>query len=227
RLVALAPAAARSQRRFGGALLPGARVKVRWRRAREGAARVLEEATLLSSPPRPDPLERFYTTTHLLELAGAFAREGNEDPRLYRLLRRLLELAEGPRVAELARYAEAWVLRLAGLLPEPESCAACGRPLTGGTSALSPERGFTCPEHAEPGAVELSRRAVEWLAATRHTAPDALPPLPAGEHAALGAALRRLVVGFTERPLKAHGALERLRAAGGVPGDADPGGGGR
>ncbi|RMG47517.1 MAG: DNA repair protein RecO, partial [Acidobacteria bacterium] len=33
RLVALAPAAARSQRRFGGALLPGARVKVRWRRA--------------------------------------------------------------------------------------------------------------------------------------------------------------------------------------------------
>jgi len=130
---ALAPSAARSRRRFGAALQPGARVRARWTVRAEGAPPTLEEAQLLVAPPTPDPLERYYTVAHVLEMTTAFAREGAEDPRLFRLLAVILDRLEaGDPPGPLCRYFEAWTLRLAGLLPDLESCVQCGARLAGG-----------------------------------------------------------------------------------------------
>lgn len=212
-LRATAPAAARSRRRFGAGLQPGARVRVRYSRKRENAEAVLEEALLLAPPPPPDPgLERYYLAAHALEISGAFAREGALDPRLFRLLAAVLErLREGDAPDPLARYLEAWTLRLAGLLPEIDLCHSCGASLTGKACSLVPEEGLFCDEHAPRGGHRLGREAGAWLQATRHRPPGDLPPLSGSAGAALARALPACIVSFTGRPLCAWPALLKLR----------------
>lgn len=195
-----APAARRSTRRFGGALQPGGLVSVTWQRRREGGVAVLEQAVLLTPPPHPDPLERYYVTAHLLETVASFAREGAEDPRLFRLLESTLaRLAAGDPWPALCRYLEAWTLRLAGLLPEIACCAACGAGLTAGTVALAAERGAFCPAHAPPGALRISAAAAAWLISTRGATPADLPALPDPIDRALQQLLHALLRSFTDR----------------------------
>lgn len=205
---ALAPSAARSRQRFGAALQPGGVVRARWTVRAEGAVPVLDEATLLAPPPTPDPLERFYVTAHVLEVAGAFAREGAEDPRLFRLTAAVLaRLAAGDDPGRLARYFEAWTLRLAGLLPELDVCAGCGADVRGGAVRIAADRGAYCAGHAPAGARHFGGAAAAWLEATRHAPPEAIPELlPAAAHD-LARALPGLIGDFTERPLRALAAL--------------------
>lgn len=211
RVFAYAPHAAASLRRFGPCLQPGSRIHVLWTVRREGALPVLDEATLLAPPPKPDPLERYYATAHVLELANAFAREGQEDPRLYRLVARVLErLAAGDPWEPLARYSEAWALRLAGLFPDLDVCAVSGAPLVRRTAFVAPEMGAVAREHAPAGAYALGPEAQLFLDATRTCAPDALPPMGAAGARELARALPGLVQAFTERPLVAWAALARL-----------------
>ncbi|MBP7146826.1 MAG: DNA repair protein RecO C-terminal domain-containing protein [Acidobacteria bacterium] len=224
---ALAPAGARSRQRFGGALQPGARVRARWTVRREGAEPVLEEAQLLAAPPAGDPLERLYLAAHVLETIGAFAREGAVDPPLYRLLAAALdEIARGAPVDALARYVEAWTLRLAGLLPEGSACAECGAPLAGRRVALAAERGVFCSRHIPAGARVLGPGAAGWLEATRRAGPEALPELAAAHAVELARVLVDLVVSFTGKPLRAWPALARLRGGGWTEDEPVPGGGG-
>lgn len=214
RVFAYAPRAAGSKRRFGASLQPAARVHALWYVRREGALPVLEEATLLAPPPVPDPLERYYATTHVLELAAAFAREGQEDPRLYRLIASVLErLAAGDDPEPLCRYTEAWLLRLAGLFPDLASCAASGQRIGTRTAFVVPEAGAFLREHAPPGAFVLGPDACRFLDATRTQSPQELTapsPVAARE---LSRALPGLVQAFTERPLFAWAAYETLVAS--------------
>lgn len=215
-----APAARRSQKRFGAALQPGTRIVARWDRRREAGVTVLEEAQVIAPPPPPDPLERYYTTAHLLETVRAFAREGTEEPKLYRLLVAALDqLALGAELAPLSRYVEGWTLRLCGLLPELTSCASCGRSLEGTTVRIAAERGAYCAEHAPPGARALSAEGARWLSRTRGVAPDAIPPLGETADRELAPLLTSLIESFTDRELLAWRGLQRLRR--------NPGGRGR
>jgi DNA repair protein RecO (recombination protein O) len=217
RLFAYAPGAARSRRRFGGTLQPGSRVQARWRVRREGALPILEETSLVAPPPTPDPLDRYYAAAHVLEVAGAFAREGERDERLFRLVGRLLErLGAGDDPWRICLYAEAWTLRLAGLMPETERCAVSGESLAGRRVAIAPETGATLAEHGPPGAFLLGPEGLAWIEATRRAVPEALPPLVGGASAELARLLGGLIVAFTERPLRARAALDRLRAPGAV-----------
>lgn len=208
----VAPSAARSRRRFGGALQPGTRVRARWSVKRPGADAVLEEAQVVAAPPPGEPLERLYAAAHLLELGAGFAREGAEDERLFRLVAACLDaLASGAPVEELLRYAEAWTLRLAGLLGDLARCDACGAALEGRTVRIVPEGGACCPRHATPGALSLGPAAGRWLSGAWRQHPTALDPLPAVTARELAAVLPALLVAFTGRPLVAWPALERLR----------------
>ncbi len=209
----IAPAAARSRRRFGGALQPGARVRARWTVKREGADAVLEEAAVVAAPPPGEPIERLYAAAHVLELGAAFAREGAEDERLFRLVAACLDaLASGASVEELMRYAEAWTLRLAGLLGDLGRCDACGAALTGRTVRIAPESGASCPRHAVPGAQSLGPAAARWLHESGRQPPGSSTSLSGVPARELARALPALVVAFTGRPLVAWPALLRLRA---------------
>jgi DNA repair protein RecO (recombination protein O) len=210
RLWALAPAAARSRRRFGGALQPGARVRARWTVRREDAPPVLDEAVLVAAPPTPDPLVRYYATAHVIDVVSAFAREGDEDPRLFRLLAATLDrLAAGDEPEPLARYVEAWTLRLAGLMPEIGTCAACGAPLAGSGLQLARAGGAFCGLHAPPGSWTLGPAAAAWLAAIRGLAPGRLPPADPPLLRELATPLTGTIMTFTERPLRGWDALEK------------------
>jgi DNA repair protein RecO (recombination protein O) len=206
-----APAAKRSQRRFGAALQPATRIRARWTQRREGAGAILDEAVALGAPPHPDPLERLYASAHLVELLSIFGREGQSDPHLYRLLAAALgRLDQGDAVGPLARYVEGWLLRLAGWMPDLTCCATCGAPLTQASVALAAERGAFCERDAPPGSARLGREAINWLIATERHAPDRLPPLSAPAQRELAELLMHWIEGFAGRSLKAWRGWARL-----------------
>jgi DNA repair protein RecO (recombination protein O) len=100
------------------------------------------------------------------ELLDAFCPEGEAEEKSYRLGLALVKAAEaGANPDLLGRYLEAWLLKLHGLYPALESCAACGRAL--GTGALSyhrPAHGFVCGECGPATGPVLSAAAAALLA---------------------------------------------------------------
>ncbi len=214
RMVAFAPRAARSRRRFPGGHEPGAILAVRWRARRGETMPLLEESRVIAPPPRPEPLDRYWATAHLLELALGFAREGEDDPRLFRLLRSALAaLAEGMDPRACCRYAELWSLLLAGLFPDLDACGTCGASLAGRDVHVVPEQGAFCGEHAPAGAGRLSVDAVRWLVAARHLPPDRVPQAPPAAARSLADVLPRLVRAFLGRPLRALASWPRAPEA--------------
>ena len=211
-VVAHAPAGARSRRRFGGALEPGARVRARWTHARQGSRAVLTEAEPQRPAPAPDPLERYYAACHLLEMARNISQEGLVDPRVFRLVDRCIEaLGTGAQVGALLRYAEAWMLRLAGVLPPLDACEVCGRSLGGRAGLhLAPEVGARCREHRAPGSAALGPEATAWLRRSRTASPDRLEALEEDVDEPLRRALESLLIALTGRRLRALEALTRL-----------------
>lgn len=212
-VVAHAPAAARSRRRFGGALGPGTKVRASWSRKREGARWILQEATPLREPPPPDPLVVYYGAAHVLELARAFAREGAGDPRLFRLIDAVIgELARNLPVEPLLRYTETWILRLAGLMPDLRLCAECGESLEKQERIwLAPEMGAFCERHRPARAEPIPSSAAAWMARTAACPPGEAPELPPEIAASLRKALVFLIESFTGQRLRALPAW--LRAA--------------
>ncbi len=208
-----APTAARSRKRFGGALQPGARVRARWSLRSEGASPRLDEAVLLREPPKPDPLERYYAAAHLLEISRSFAREGSEDERSFRLLCGALERLEaGDAVDPLLRYVEAWSLRLAGQLPDFEHCAECAASLAGARSFLVSNAGAFCASHRPPAALSIEGASSLWLTEIRQCPLDAIPPLPPAGAFNLSELLATLLVDFLEAPLRVLPRLRRLQS---------------
>ncbi len=214
RMAAFAPRAARSVRRFPGGHQPGSVLAVRWRARRGEGMPLLEESRVLAPPPRPDSLDRYWATAHVLEVARGFAREGEDDPRLYRLLRAVLAaVAEGADPETCCRYVELWVLLLAGLFPDLDACGTCGRPLGSGDVHLVPEQGAFCDRHAPPGSGRLPAGAVRWLVAARHLSPSRVPAMPPDAAAPLAEVLPRLVRAFLGQPLRALASWPRAGGA--------------
>ena len=140
---------------------------------------------LLHSPLILGHLESNLVVACLADVFDRVAREGVEDPRLFRLLSacgRALKAAPERALAILA-YAEHWVLHCQGLLPHPRLCGHCGNgeaPLV----LLSDDYGWCCaactpvdPREAFPPGTR------EYLRLLR-TLPVAEAPDPGGSDAA-------------------------------------------
>jgi DNA repair protein RecO (recombination protein O) len=218
---AVARSARRSRKRFGGALEPLSRVRASWTERPGRDLGRLEELDLLDSAAeaQADP-ETFYRLAHVAELAEAFSRPGEGDERAFRLLASVVEaVGEGTDPALAARYFELWTLRLSGLLGEARSCSECGASLAGREVRVDPAGGGPwcprCAAEAGPGALPVP--AAQWdllLRALR----EPVARLPRGSlgrrDRALQGFLHRALVGYTERPLRAQRALEKLERAG-------------
>jgi DNA repair protein RecO (recombination protein O) len=214
---AYAAGAAGSRRRFGGALEPGSRVRARWVVPREGGFTRLEEAVLEQPPPPPGPVDRLYATAHLVELARIFAQQGQEDPRVFRLVRSCLDALAGvDDVDPVLRYAEVWMLRLAGLWPDLEQCAVCGAALERRGRFVTLDTGACCARHRAEPSRALDEGAAHWTHVSERLAPARMPPLDVRSKAALVRLTRQLITGFSDLPLTTLDALERLRR--GAPG---------
>jgi DNA repair protein RecO (recombination protein O) len=152
---------------------------------------------------------------YVAESLSTFLPEAEAAPEAYRLVRHVLDALEAGAPADLsARYFEAWLLRLAGLLPGGTECAACGRDLSTGGARFDPEvPGIVGSECAPPGAVPVAGAALRLLAAIRRCKLDDLARQEAGDAAplrALEGLLREVRRRFLGHELKSHRFLETL-----------------
>lgn len=226
KLRGVAKGARRSRRRFGSNLEPMSRVRLTFFE-REGSdlARI-ESADLLESFYRmqEDP-ERAGLVACLSEVAGAFAREQQEDEAFFRLLHAVLRaIRDGLDLDVAGRYFEIWTLRLHGILPDLATCGGCGRGL-GERGAVYARRESTvqcaaCGDPPAPGGVRLPAAALRTAAAILRKGPETLVgrPVPEGLEA-LGRLAQTIFLDVTDRRFRSYQVLEALRGRSG-PGEA-------
>ncbi len=177
---AVAKGARGARSRYQSALEPlsEVRVSLHGRQGAElfrlGACELLQSAFLASGRG----LDIALAFSYFAELLDAFAQEGDAEDAVYRLAIAVVRAAEeGADIVVLTRYLEAWLLRLHGIYPPLDRCAACDRPLAPGPLRYhSPAHGFLCE--------------------TCGTATG--PTLSAGARAVVGELLRRPPASFGE-----------------------------
>jgi DNA repair protein RecO (recombination protein O) len=180
---AVAKGARGAKPRYRSALEPLSEVSVSLY-GRQGADLFrLGDCDLLRSafPAGARDLETSLFLSYAAELLDGFALEGEAEDKLYRLALATVRTAETsvPREA-LARYLEAWVLRLHGLYPPLDRCAACSRALEGGERRYDrASHGFVCDDCGPASGPVIPERACAFLGDVFRRAPTELGgPLP-------------------------------------------------
>ena len=213
-----------SRKRFGGLLEPMTHVEATWSvKSGRDLHRIerLEERRSYAAMQADPELQSVCAV--MAEVGEAFGAEGSADDREFRLFGAVLNALEaGGEPPLLLRYFEFWVLRLHGLLGEPEECASCGGSIERGRArALYPSDGFRCEkcEHgSDDSPTRLSRHEALWIDRLQRTPPDRLPysrgvARPGGR---LERLLRGRLEGFSERRFKTY---RHIRTPAADPGD--------
>ncbi len=207
KLRAVARGARGARPRYRSALEPLSEVRVTLY-GRQGADLLrLGEAELLRSAFRTGErsLDAALVLSGCAELLDAFCPEGEADDKVYRLALAVVRAAEaGASPGLLARYLEAWLLKLHGLYPPLDRCAACGGPLAAGVLRYQRgAHGFVCDGCLPASGPDLSAEARALLGLFFTKPPDTLT----GD----GGASAREIEAFHRDRIGAH--LEReLRA---------------
>ena len=211
RIRGVAKSAARSRRRFGGALEPMTHVRANYVvRPRQDLVR-LDSFEIIRSPlSNPVDYGRVAALSFYGEVLEEMLPENDPQDAVFRLL--LSVLAE-TRVAAFwlpVTYFALWITRLMGWLPDLSRCTLCRCRLGSPEQAwwLSTIDGLFCTEHRSPASAPLSAASLtladEMLHAPVHlVAPGAWPPQRAAD-------LRRFAFRCLERHLEQR--LSSVRA---------------
>ncbi len=208
---AVAKGARGAKSRYQSALEPLSEVRV-WLYGRQGTELFrLGQCDLVRSafPARGGSLETSLTLSYFAELLDAFAQEGEADDAVYRLAIAVVRAAEeGREIVALARYLEAWLLRLGGVYPALDRCAGCGGRLPeGGLLYHQATHGFICEVCGPASGPILAREALVFLREIFTQAPAAAPALPA-EAQVLAAFHQGLIRRHLERDLRSYRVLQ-------------------
>jgi len=208
----VARSARRSRRRFGGSFAPLDRVRATWVEKDGRELHRLEEAETVRSYAAMQARPEVQAACAVLsELTDAFAREGQPEPDVFRLVGAACDAIEaGADPVGTVRYFEFWMLRLHGLLPELDRCGACGEPfVTWGAPRVGSAGAAHCracddglPEHGRP----LGRAARAFLDQARRSGPAAMAPARAAVRpgGALEALLRGALESYAERRFRTY-----------------------
>ena len=186
----VARGAARSRRRFGGALEPMTRVKVAYFEKEQRELVSLNYAEPVRSPLSAANPDALGYVGYFAELIDETAPDADPSERLFRLGAAVVEaMVQGVPADRLARYLEYWVLRLEGVSPSVIACQACGAPLAGeGAWLARPELVLRCARcGGSDGPPDLSPAALGFLRQA-----ESLPPERLGEAVLLQRAGREL-----------------------------------
>lgn len=156
---------------------------------REGAdlARLDAVDLLHSSYPLAQREETAMLVPYLAESALTFVPESEPGGEVYRLVRHVRDALEGGLPPTLcARYFEAWLLRLSGVLPDEGTCAVCGEPIPPGDALLDADAPGLChPSCAPRGGVVVPSASRRLLQAMRRLPLPEVSPLAAPDAVAL------------------------------------------
>jgi DNA repair protein RecO (recombination protein O) len=155
-------------------------------------------------------LEAALFLSYLAELLDAFCPEGQADDAVYRLALATLRAVEARHgEAVLARYVEAWMLKLHGLYPALDRCAACARALGPGRLVYhGAAHGFVCENCGPASGPVLPEDARGFLSEAFRRPPEGMPRTAPGGGAALEGFHRELIARHLERELRSHRVLE-------------------
>jgi DNA repair protein RecO (recombination protein O) len=206
KLRAVAKAASRSRRRFGGALEPMTHVRAQYvTRPRAELVR-LDSCEILSSPlSEAVDQPRLAALSFYAEVLDEMLPEGDPQDAIFRLAVALLPLTRPGTVWMPVTYFALWMTRLMGWLPELRRCEACRRPLVPTTSGAEPlpaswhpqRDGVFCPDHEPPASLRISTASLVTAQALLHAPAThfAEEPWPAQR----AADLRRFALSSLER----------------------------
>ncbi len=172
--------------RYAGQLQPLARLQVTWfeRDGRE-LVRLRDVNLVQSAEYLRSSLEDILLGAYLAEHAQKLTEEADDDHLFYRLLDRCLDaLRDGGDRSVIARYYEAWSLRLTGIFPAPVECPSCGGRLLDRVALLPRDEVYlTCSDCHSPqaGDERVSREVLAFLIAISNRSPAAMTELDIGE----------------------------------------------
>ena len=209
----MARAARRPKSRFGGSLEVGTEVELTF---------FEKESRELVSVDRCDIVRSKFselgepvlasTLGYLTDLVDGFALEREPNPRIYRLLRAIVDSMNEDSNPEVeARYFEAWLLRLSGFYPRRRTCPGCGRALAEVGARYHPaEQRLACGRCLDTG-IQLSGDALSYLQRIWATPPAKLEePQAPRVLRELGVFHYHLIQEQLEKDLKSHRVLEDL-----------------
>ena len=163
--------------------------------------------------------ERLTALHYLSELLMEFMPDHEPNETMYRLVGALLKALKqmednDPRL--LIRYAEVWVLKLAGFFPDWRNCAECEKSIPGtATASINAEGGLLCSKCSPPRSEELNTEVRQLVNDILRTAPEKFvhikrDPVTLSK---LESVVARLIKNTLERELKSYEMLGRLRSA--------------
>ena len=172
----------------------------------------LGECELLRSAFRAGArgLETALTLSYFAELLDAFAQEGEAEDAVYRLALAVMRAADGgTEVAALARYLEAWLLRLHGHLPPARPLRGLRRGAARGRAALPRARPRLRVRRAAgpPRARCCPKPRARFLREVFRQPPGALARAAAPRRRPLEAFHQELISRHLERDLRSHRVL--------------------
>jgi DNA repair protein RecO (recombination protein O) len=144
--------------------------------------------------------------SYLAELLDAFSPEGQAEDAVYRLAVAAIRAVEAPVSNEtLARYVEAWLLRLHGLYPPLDQCAGCGRPLGPGRLVYhTAAHGFVCENCGPASGPVLSLEARGYLGEIFRRSPGEMTQAVPNEAGVLETFHQDLITRHLERALRSQ-----------------------
>lgn len=215
KLQGLAKGARRPRSRFGGSLEIGTELELTLFEKESRELVSVDRCDIIRSgfQSSGDPILAC-TLAYFAELVDSFAPERDPNAKLYRLLRACANLLTGGgEPSRVARYFEAWVLRLGGLYPIAERCSACGEALDRqGAHYVVDEhrlRCARCARNATDG-LSMSPATLRHLKEIWQKPPDKLDDPPHGVSVELARLHRRLIAQQLDKDLSSAQVLDDL-----------------
>ena len=162
----VAQGARRKFSRFGGQIQPLGKINVTWReKPGRDLVRISNAELVRPADDLQQDLEGLLLSAYLRDHLLEFAQEDEPDDHLFRLLDSTIEgLKEGIDRSLATRYFEAWILRLTGVFPAPQSCPECGQALWERGAVLPPmAEGLVCRQCAGQAGESVSPEVLEFL----------------------------------------------------------------
>ncbi|MGH9586239.1 MAG: DNA repair protein RecO [Acidobacteriaceae bacterium] len=158
KLKGIAKSAARSRRRFGGALEPMTYVLASYaEKPRQELVR-LDSCEILASPlSEPIDYPRAAALAFFAEVLEETLQEHDPQDAVFRLALAVLEQTHAGRIWLPMTYFGLWMMRLMGWMPEIARCTDCERSFAGGPAYFESQRdGLVCADHRLPAARAIS-----------------------------------------------------------------------